>query len=200
MADALHQSTAHQPEVYVGGFADAAHDSARAFRSIMNVMARPGTIEPIVGGMGPQPLSVAASTLILTLCDGNTGIYLAGDHDAEAIRGWITFHTGAPFVSAEEADFAVGTWSALQPIKRFKVGDASYPDRAATLIVEQPELAPTGVMLRGPGIKDSAALNLPEIDAFQRNRRQFPLGFDCLFASGEKVAALPRSTRVEEAA
>ncbi|MDP1577127.1 MAG: phosphonate C-P lyase system protein PhnH, partial [Cypionkella sp.] len=33
--------------------------------------------------------------------------------------------------------------------------------------------------------------------AFQANRALFPLGFDCFFTCGTKVAALPRSTYVE---
>jgi alpha-D-ribose 1-methylphosphonate 5-triphosphate synthase subunit PhnH len=39
-------------------------------------------------------------------------------------------------------------------------------------------------------------LDLPETQAFQRNATLFPLGFDCLFTSGNRLAALPRSTRI----
>ena len=42
-------------------------------------------------------------------------------------------------------------------------------------------------------------LSLPEIAAFRANRALFPLGFDCYFTSGDMLAALPRSTIVEEA-
>jgi alpha-D-ribose 1-methylphosphonate 5-triphosphate synthase subunit PhnH len=53
--------------------------------------------------------------------------------------------------------------------------------------------------LRGPGIKDTAALQLPEIRAFQDNAKLFPLGLDFYFTAGDQLAALPRTTKVEAA-
>jgi alpha-D-ribose 1-methylphosphonate 5-triphosphate synthase subunit PhnH len=82
--------------------------------------------------------------------------------------------------------------------RRFAIGTAEYPDRSATLIVEMPELVAEGARLTGPGIETEAHLSLPEIAAFQANRARFPLGFDCFFTCGERVAGLPRSTRVQE--
>ncbi|WP_323769486.1 phosphonate C-P lyase system protein PhnH [Antarctobacter sp.] len=179
-----------------GGFADAPVESSRAFRAIMTAMARPGTIHPVAGAMPPAPMSVAAGVLILTLCDPETGVYLAGTHDCAPLRDWIIFHTGAPLVAAEDCDFALGTWDALQPVSRFRVGEAQYPDRSATLIVEVPDVLPAGARLTGPGIRDSAALSLPETKAFQANAACFPLGWDAYFCAGDRLAALPRSTTV----
>jgi alpha-D-ribose 1-methylphosphonate 5-triphosphate synthase subunit PhnH len=161
----------------------------------MQAMARPGTIYDIGGAVPPEPLSVAAGTAIMTLCDPDTGVFLAGPCDTAGVRGWITFHTGAPLVTAECASFVVGPWDAI-PIDALPIGTPEYPDRSATVIVEMPTLAPTGATLRGPGIKDSAALNLPELALFQRNAALFPLGLDFLFTSGAQIAALPRSTKV----
>ena len=180
-----------------GGFTDPARDGARAFRAALQAMARPGRIETLAGVAAPAPASVAAAGLILTLCDTTTPLYLAPSHDSDALRGWITFHTGAPFVGPERAMFALGTWAALAPVDRFSIGTAEYPDRSATLIVEMGALSQTGATLTGPGIKDSAQLSLPELAAFQHNRRRFPLGFDCYFTCGDRLAGLPRSTRVE---
>lgn len=179
-----------------GGFADVPVHSAHAFRAAMECMARPGRIEDLAGGQGPEPLSVAASVLLLTLCDPETPVYLAGDHDAGPVRDWITFHTGAPLVGAREAMFALGTWAALQPVDRFAIGTPEYPDRAATLIVETDRLEAEGAVLTGPGLRDQAALSLPEVAAFQANARLFPLGFDAFFTCGARVAALPRTTKV----
>lgn len=187
-----------QQSAFEGGFANPPHESAQAFRAAMRAMARPGTIEPIEGGSAPQPLSPAAASLLLTLCDPDIGVHLAGDYDVEDVREWVTFHTGAPLAGAEDADFALGTWAALQPVSRFKIGTSEYPDRAATLIVEMPVLEQNGARLSGPGIKESASLNLPELAMFQANRKLFPLGFDCFFTAGSTIAALPRSTKVSE--
>lgn len=180
-----------------GGFTDPARDGARAFRAALRAMARPGRIETIVGAAPPAPASPAAGALLLTLCDATTPLFLAPSHDTEDLRGWITFHTGAPFAGPEEAMFALGTWDALQPVSRYAIGISEYPDRSATLIVEVNRLANTGATLTGPGIEATARLSLPETDAFRANRRQFPLGFDSCFTCGDRLAGLPRSTRVE---
>lgn len=186
------------PQSLLGGFAHPSTDAAHAFRAALEVMARPGRIEDLPGAEPPEPLSVAAGGLILTLCDPTTPVHLAGAHDCAALRDWITFHTGAPLVGAEAAQFAIGTWAALTPVDRFAIGQPDYPDRSATLIVERDELTADGPRLTGPGIKGAVRLSLPEITAFADNAALFPLGFDCFLTAGVQVAGLPRSTRVED--
>lgn len=185
--------------VLSGGFVDPAVQSAHAFRALLAAMARPGTMQTVTGAQPPAPLSVAAGVALLTLADPTVPVHLAGAADTEAVRAWIAFHCGAPLVAAERAAIALGTWDALQPVSRFSMGLPDYPDRSATLIVELPALTASGAQLRGPGIRDRAELSLPETAAFIANRARFPLGFDCLFTSGSTLAALPRSTIVENA-
>ena len=180
-----------------GGFAEAPIQSARAFRDVLEAMARPGTIRRVSGALPPAPLSVAAGVVLLTLCDGTTPLHLAGPANRPALRDWITFHIGAPLVPARDATFALGRWEDLQPVTRFKIGQPDYPDRSATLIVECDRLAPHGPSLTGPGIETATWLNLPETAAFRANRALFPLGFDTIFTAGDRIAGLPRSTRVE---
>ena len=182
-----------------GGFSNPATQSAHAFRAVMEAMARPGHIFAVTGAEPPAPLSAAAAVVLLTLTDGTTPLHLAGGADCDAVRGWIAFHTGASLVRAEQAAFAIGTWSALNPVARFAVGEPSFPDRSSTLIVEMDRLEANGPRLTGPGIKDAAHLSLPETAAFRANRALFPLGFDTILTCGDRLAALPRSTRVEEA-
>ncbi|WP_171209403.1 MULTISPECIES: phosphonate C-P lyase system protein PhnH [unclassified Ruegeria] len=181
---------------FAGGFNDAPRDAAYAFRAAMTAMARPGDIREIAGAEPPAPLSVAAGTLLLTLCDPDTGIYLAGDTDNPAVRQWLTFHTGAPFVRAADADFAIGRWADLMPLNAYRIGTPEYPDRSATLIVECDQLEPRGAVLSGPGIRSTAHMSLPDIGALQGNAMLYPLGCDFFFTAGDKVAALPRSTQI----
>lgn len=185
-----------QANTLSGGFANPATQSAHAFRSVMQAMARPGTIQDIDGAAPPAPLSPATGAVLLTLCDTETPIYLAGDMDCDAVRAWLSFHTGAPVVGSAHCMFAVGTWEALAPLSIYPIGTSEYPDRAATLIVESSQLVQSGATLTGPGIKDHATLSLPEVDAFKANRLLFPLGLDFIFASANRIAALPRSTKV----
>lgn len=180
-----------------GGFSNAPVQSAQSFRKIMNVMAKPGTIENLAIATPPAPLSAAAGSLLLTLCDAQTPIYLAGKYDNSAIKEWITFHCNSPFADAENCMFALGDWDHLQPLHNFPIGTPEYPDRSVTLIVEMNELTTSGAELSGPGIQHTSALSLPDITAFQKNAMLFPLGLDFYFTSGEKIAALPRTTKVK---
>ena len=185
-----------EADALIGGFDVPAQDAAQAFRRIMDAMARPGQVHDLVGARAPAPLSQAAATVLLTLADPDTPIHLAGDADTADVRQWIGFHSGASLVAPSEAMFAVGAWCDLQPIKRFSIGTAQYPDRSATLIVELPELRNGGAKLAGPGIREEASLSLPEIAPFQANSALFPQGCDFIFTSGARMAALPRSTQV----
>ncbi|NVK17005.1 MAG: phosphonate C-P lyase system protein PhnH [Rhodobacteraceae bacterium] len=182
--------------VFSGGFGNPQFAAAHAFRAAMNAMARPGQIQEISGAKPPEGVSVAAGSLLLTLCDPETGVYLAPDVDSEALRGWLAFHTSAPVVDAEQADFALGGWQHLQPLNRFRRGTAEYPDRSATLIVEMHSLDVPNAVLSGPGIKEMARMQVPELAALQANAASFPLGLDFFFTSASQITALPRSTRV----
>lgn len=185
-----------QAQTLEGGFAHPATDAAHAFRGVMEAMARPGTIQTLAGAMPPAPLSVAAGVALLTLCDTETPLYLAGAADCDAVRTWVAFHTGAPIVGPSHCMFALGTWDALGPVSAYPIGTSEYPDRSATLIVECVDLAADGATLAGPGIRDTASLSLPETQAFQDNAALFPLGLDFIFTSDDRIAALPRSTKV----
>lgn len=180
-----------------GGFADPASQSARAFRQVLQALARPGRIERLEGIAPPAPLSVAAGAVALVLVDGTVPVHLAGALDCAVVRDWMAFHCGARFVAAEEASFAFGTAEALRPLNRFAIGSAEYPDRAATLVIEVPHLQCEGALLRGPGIDGTARLSLPMPADLAANAALFPLGFDSLLTCGAALAGLPRSTRVE---
>ena len=187
-----------QAQTLAGGFASPPIDAAQAFRGVMEAMARPGSLQKVQGAQPPGPLSIAAGTVLLTLCDTDTPVYLAGAADTPEVRQWLAFHAGAPLCGPSHAMFALGTWADLGPLSAYGVGAPDYPDRSATLIVEHPELTATTQTqtLTGPGIRTSAALRLPEVAAFRANRALFPMGLDFIFTSGDQLAALPRTTEV----
>lgn len=182
--------------VLEGGFDDAPRQAAVAFRGIMDAMARPGRIYEVSGALPPVPVSVAAGVILLTLCDPETPVYLAGATDTPELRQWLAFHTGAPVVGPETCAFALGAWEDLMPLDRYLSGTPQYPDRSATLIVEMNELSPKGTRLSGPGIETEARLNLPAEAVFAENNARFPLGLDFMFTASTRIAALPRSTRI----
>lgn len=185
-------------EALMGGFSDAPRQSARAFRAALEAMAHPGELQELSEcAAAPAPVSPAAATLLLVLCDPETPVHLAGDHDRAEVRDWITFHCGAPLTGPSEAAFALGTWEALGDLGAYSLGTAEYPDRSATLIVEGMGTRPAE--LRGPGIRDSRKVALPELAALQANAACFPLGLDFYFCEGSRLMALPRTTKVSEA-
>lgn len=180
-----------------GGFAAPSVEAARAFRLILDAMARPGRIVGVAGAVAPAPASSAAAAVLLTLADNTTPVHLAGAHDTPSLRDWLRFHTGAPLACRGASAFALGDWTALIPLDDYAPGTAEYPDRSATLIVEMDHLEPHGARLTGPGIETEARLSLPDIALLQANAARFPLGVDFIFTCGDRLAALPRTTRVE---
>ncbi|MGR3484985.1 MAG: phosphonate C-P lyase system protein PhnH [Paracoccaceae bacterium] len=174
-----------------GGFADPARDGARAFRAILDAMARPGRIVTLSGAAAPG-LSIAASAALLTLADADTPVHLTVGDAAP----WLSFHCGAPRADKAGCAFAVGPWDALAPLDPYPVGTPDYPDRSATLIVEMAALSAQGPVLTGPGIDGTARLSLPDPDVLRANAARFPLGLDLILCASDRLACLPRSTRI----
>ncbi len=178
-----------------GGFAAPPVDAARAFRSALRALSRPGQIEQVSGAKPPPPLSVAAGVLLLTLADHDTPVWLAPSMDQTAIRDWLAFHTGAPIAGRANCQFAVGPWEELAPLSDFQIGTPEYPDRSASLIVEVPDFGRRH-RLTGPGIEREAWLTLPDAEAFKLNSGLFPLGLDFFLTTGDRLAGVPRTAKV----
>jgi alpha-D-ribose 1-methylphosphonate 5-triphosphate synthase subunit PhnH len=84
-------------------------------------------------------------------------------------------------------------------------GTDEEPERGATLILEVTSLqeAP-GWLLSGPGIRDTHRLRVEGAPAgflldWAANRARFPRGVDVILCAGTRIAALPRTVRIEEA-
>ncbi|MEJ8571960.1 phosphonate C-P lyase system protein PhnH [Microbaculum marinum] len=194
-----------------GGFQAPVHDSQAVFRTIMNALARPGTVHDLTPrAKPPATLSAEAGAVALALLDHETPVWcdqaLAA---APAVADWLRFNTGAPIVAApEEAEFAfVADPLRMPPLSSFAQGTADYPDRSTTLVVAVETLdARTGADirgadLRGPGIATTARLAphpLPHAfwDQARANHARFPRGVDLLFTAPGRIAGLPRSTRI----
>lgn len=187
------------------GFNDPQLDAQRVFRQLLQAMSRPGHIIQIERlPEAPAPLNGAAAALALTLFDLDTPIWLSEDLRA-GTGDYIAFHTGAPLV--EEIGAAgfvlVADGNALPDLAQVAAGDAEYPERSATLIVQVTKLqvAP-GHRLRGPGVLGHVDIAVEGLgaafwDAWQANQKRFPLGFDAVLVAGDTVLGLPRTVTIE---
>jgi alpha-D-ribose 1-methylphosphonate 5-triphosphate synthase subunit PhnH len=188
------------------GFSDPVLASQAVFRTVMEAMARPGTIAELdVAITSPAPLGVAAAALALTLLDFETLLWLDPMlAAAPAVDGWLKFHTGARRTAdpASAAFAFVAKPATLPGFDAFDLGNIEYPDRATTLVLEVETLNDGYVfLLSGPGIKESrslAAAPLPAdfADRMTANRALFPRGVDIVLTCGRRLAALPRSVQL----
>lgn len=199
----------HTPILDLGaiapGFPDPTRDSQAVFRRAMDAVARPGTIQDL--SFAPEPpagLGRAAAALALTLFDFETKVWLDPMLRDGVASDWLRFHCACPLTEQPgEAAFAIVVDAAdCPPLTNFHPGDAKYPDRSTTIILQVPALVGgRGVTLEGPGIKERSALAPAGIGAgfweqVQANHGRFQFGVDVIFAAGDLIAALPRSTRV----
>jgi alpha-D-ribose 1-methylphosphonate 5-triphosphate synthase subunit PhnH len=184
-----------------GGFADPPVAAAVAFRAALGALARPGRVRTLAGAAAPPGLSPACAALLLVLADAETPLWLPERLREGEVADWLRFHTNAPEAGRGAAMFGVGRWAELVPLEDWPADDPAYPDRSATLAVEVPALeGGSPLRLAGPGIRDSAAFApvLPDgaAEALRWNAARFPLGLDFFFTAGNRLAGLPRSTRI----
>ncbi len=183
------------------GFADPVLGSQACFRAVLDAMARPGTFRNAGAGLAPPaPLMPAAAAVLLTLVDAETPFHLSPGF--APVQDWIGFHCGAvPVNSPGAATFVLA--DTLPDLATLQAGTDELPDASATLILQVAALD-TGRRLRlsGPGLRVPVSVEvtgLPDNFAalWAANHALYPRGIDILLCSGTRLAALPRSVRVE---
>src|SRR5882672_2764678 len=83
------------------GFADKVLSAQSTFRSVMDAMARPGSVQRIAASSGaPDGMMRGTAAIALTLFDHDTPIWLgAGMSRTPDVARWLKFHTSAPVVA-----------------------------------------------------------------------------------------------------
>ncbi len=188
------------------GFADKVFSAQSTFRSIMDAMARPGTVQRVVAAVGvPAPMMRATASIALTLFDHDTPIWLDSRmSETPDVTKWLRFHTSAPVVAdSSVSSFAlIGDANMLPRLDRFAFGSNEYPDRSTTLILQIESLTQGATYeLRGPGIDGTATLQaaIQPADLFERlaiNAALFPRGIDVVLVVDDAIVAIPRTTRL----
>ena len=189
------------------GLPDPVLDSQRVFRAVLDAMAHPGTIRDLALRLEPPPpLALATAAVALALLDFETPLWLDGAAGIPAVAGFLRFHCGCPLTAdrAAAAFAVVAAPAVMPPLAGFASGSDSYPDRSATLVIQVPSLSGGEAWgLAGPGIPGSRGFAPAGLPAGFRswlaaNHALFPRGIDLIFTCGSAVAALPRTTRLED--
>jgi alpha-D-ribose 1-methylphosphonate 5-triphosphate synthase subunit PhnH len=196
---------AYRTEAYTGGFADPVFEAQSTFKTLMDCMARPGTIATVSApSTPPSPMGPGAGAIALTLCDHDTPVYLSPTLMGAGVQGWLAFQTGS-LLTEDRAEAAFAFFekdAALPAFSTFSMGSQEYPDRSTTIVAELTDL--TGGMplsLSGPGIDGEATITpqgLPPHfeDMWRENAALFPRGVDLVLVSGTDILCLPRATRI----
>ncbi|MEH2482614.1 alpha-D-ribose 1-methylphosphonate 5-triphosphate synthase subunit PhnH [Nitrobacteraceae bacterium AZCC 2146] len=186
------------------GFADKVLSAQSTFRSVMDAMARPGSVQRIEAASGvPASLMRGSAAIALTLFDQDTPVWLDAKMSATSdVAKWIKFHTSAPVIAdSSVCSFAlIGDIDQLPALQRFAIGSNDYPDRSTTLIVQVSSLTQgPAIELRGPGIDGTAVLRTqiaPELlERLAINHALFPRGIDLVLVADDAIVAIPRTTR-----
>jgi alpha-D-ribose 1-methylphosphonate 5-triphosphate synthase subunit PhnH len=188
------------------GFADKVLSAQTTFRSVMDALARPGSVQRIAATSGaPAAMMRGTAAIALTLFDHDTPVWLDPlMSETSEVTRWLKFHTSAPVIADPSiCSFAlIADAPALAALDRFGFGSDEYPDRSTTLILQVESLTQGPALeLRGPGIDGTAVLRAaiqPE-NLFERlaiNAALFPRGIDVVLVAGDAVAAIPRTTRL----
>lgn len=178
-------------------------DSQRAFRAVLDALARPGQVHRLPVDADPGVPAVLWPTL--ALADLGTGVCLL-----EPDRRWarvVRAATSAPDVPLERARLV----ASLRPItgaevRRLHRGSAAAPELAALVSVSVVGVdgGPRRWRLSGPGVPGTlevAPAGVPEglVAARAEAVAGFPAGIDVLLVAPDgRVLGLPRSTRIDE--
>jgi len=188
------------------GFVDKVLSAQSTFRSVMDAMARPGSVQRVVPMAGTAGVMMRGTAAIaLTLFDHDTPLWLDPRmSESSDVLKWLKFHTGAPVIQDSSiAVFAlISDGVLLPPLERFALGTNEYPDRSTTVIIQVVSLdsGPT-FELRGPGIDGVTTLqaSFKPFDLFEQlrfNETLFPRGIDVVLVADDAVVAIPRTTRI----
>ncbi len=190
------------------GFARPVFESQGTFRAILDAMSRPGRVVPLpVQAEGPQGWSGGMASVVLTLCDMDTPVWLDAQAATDDVRRFLRFHCACPLIDAPaQASFAVVRNHALMPsLDAFALGSAEYPEQSTTVLLATDLDGATGesISVTGPGVDGQERLPLSWLPAgfvadWRGNGRLFPRGVDLILVGQAHVVGLPRTLKMED--
>ncbi len=207
------------------GVFDVTFDSQEIFRSILDAMARPGSIVRLPDINITPPVTNRYPLLVLmTLLDHEVSFCVSGHSDTnvntnengnrQAVAEYLELNTGSKESAFGDADLIlVYRGSSHGLIRMAKQGTFEYPDESATVVYDvgsienrrhEGEKGYNKEMLLelfGPGIADKCTLEISGIERVEiediLELRDYPLGIDAIFSDkAGNIVCIPRSTNM----
>lgn len=173
---------------------DPVHDTRQTFDGLLSAMSRPGSVHTV-----PAP---ADHALIATLVDHEVTVATPDEPVRETLSEQGRFNPESP-TDASVVHVLDHTDIDVRDCKR---GSLVEPSDGATIIyrvgmVSTGESDEPSVTLSGPGIAGtrtlSVALPETELSALAESQADYPRGVDAVFATENRLAAIPRSVTME---
>lgn len=206
---------------------DLVHKKTRAYRSLLNAFAFPGSLRSIEGFDLDSGLSSAANLIALVLLDSEV-TFCAQQANPSALIPLTYSKIASPEIAgyifiSPSAGMGVSEFlnSAIKTAQKAKRGSLESPEKSATIILDlqtlgasfildnpenNPEDNPASaktIKIIGPGIEFPKPLKLKLTSEFIKElsdiNKDFPTGLDFIFVFEDQILGIPRTTRFMEA-
>lgn len=163
------------------------------FRSMMNVLSMPGTVEKI------QPLFDSSMLAMAnTLLYSEVSYFYEGKEDFELIKAI----TNSKKKNISKADYIFCDEVNEYLFNKGKIGTSKDPEFSSTFIFKCKNFKGIKVRLKGPGINEYKDTTLPVdksfIDFFNEKNLHYPMGNEVFFINkNSEIIAISRTTKVE---
>lgn len=195
------------------------HRAQRAFRSVLDAFARPGTVQSIelAPGNPARPAALDAALEAATRLFVDQAVtFCVADSEMDATTAYLTSETHARRAPLRDADFVVVPARADAQTAREAVAEAcrgtlTSPEKGATVLMgcarlaEVPEDGQVAepavhvVALRGPGVERENRFAVDRagwLRARDARGDEFPCGIEIVLVDPDgRVVAVPRSSR-----
>lgn len=191
------------------------HVLQRAFRNIMNALARPGRLGVVealrTGDKEENPLPVYFEVVVKTLVDQAVTFAVSGSKEMQATQ-WVTLNTHSHPTELEQADFILipdvaHSFACRDAILKAFEGTLIAPEKGATVVIHcgllagdsipgtaddlgalDPNEKAYRVVVSGPGIKETHTFFVDRNDWIEARRDrgdEYPCGIDLILVDVE---------------
>jgi len=188
---------------------DVVFDAQRHFRTLLDCMARPGTVGRLDDvAVTPPGLNRASALAGFALLNADVSYHI--EVSGADLPLYITMNTASQQAELHEADFLfVRGDKAADTVSRAKIGTLTYPENGATVIVDVDRVAAVpfdgarAFSLQGPGVDGEVTVYVAGLEegfatALKEKNEEFPLGVDAILTdTAGAVVCISRTSKID---